>query len=59
MYTYTSQIGTTTRIAQDVGGDLLTAVVIGIGIVMGIAVLLVTVGFVWRKLKKYAVGKGF
>jgi len=59
MIEYTSQVATTTALLQQIGGDLLTTVGIAIGIVLGIAVFIVGVGFGWRKLKQKAVGKGF
>jgi hypothetical protein len=59
MITYTSQISTTSQLTNQVAGDVGLSVGQSIGIVLGIAVFIVSVGFAWRKLKKYAVGKGF
>jgi len=58
-YVYTSQISTTTRLAQDVGGDLVTTVVVVIGIIAGLFVLMVGAGFIFRKTKKYVTGSKF
>lgn len=57
--TYTSQIATTTALVGAIGGDLLQTVSMAIGVVLGIAVLLVGIGYAWRKLKSKAVGKAF
>jgi len=56
---YTSQLATTTTIVGNIGSDLLSTATMAIGVVLGIAVLLVGVGFAWRKLKSKAVGRGF
>jgi len=56
---YVSQLATTTALAQAISGDLLQTAIMGIGLVLGIAVFMVGVGFVWRKLKSKALGKGF
>jgi len=42
-----------------IGGDAMTTVLQGTGIVISIAVFLLGVGFLWRKLKSKAVGKKF
>lgn len=59
MYEYSSQIATTTQVAQDIGGDVLTTVAVVIGIVLGTAVFMVGVAFAWRKLQKYVTGRKF
>jgi len=56
---YTSQLSTTTTIVGNIGGDLLQTATMAIGVVLGIAVLLVGVGYAWRKLKSKAVGRAF
>jgi len=56
---YESQLATTTALVGAIGADLLQTAVVVIGVVLGIAVFLVGVGFAWRKLKQKAVGKGF
>lgn len=56
---YTSQIATTTEIVGNIGADLLQTATMAIGVVLGIAVLLVGVGYAWRKLKSKAVGRAF
>lgn len=56
---YESQLATTTELVGAIGADLLSTAVMAIGIVLGIAVFLVGVGFAWRKLKAKAVGRGF
>lgn len=59
MIEYTSQLATTTQLIGEISADLLSTVGIAIGSVLGIAVLLVGVGYAWRKLKQKAVGKAF
>jgi len=59
MYTYTSQISTTTQVARDIGGDVLLTLIVVVGIVLGIATLSVGVAFAWRKLQRYAIGRKF
>lgn len=56
---YESQLATTTEIVGAIGSDLLATAVMAIGVVLGIAVLLVGVGYAWRKLKSKAVGRSF
>jgi len=56
---YESQLATTTEIVGLIGGDILSTVIMAVGVVLGIAVLLVGIGFAWRKLKSKAVGRGF
>lgn len=56
---YDSQISTTTTIVGSIGADLLQTATMAIGVVLGIAVLLVGVGYAWRKLKSKAVGRAF
>lgn len=59
MYTYVSQISTTSQVARDVGNDVLLTLIVVVGIVLGIAALSVGVAFAWRKLQKYAIGRKF
>ena len=56
---YTSQIATTSELVSAIGAGLLQTAVMAIGVVLGIAVLLVGVGYAWRKLKSKAVGRAF
>lgn len=51
-YTYTSQIGTTTRVITDVAGDVLLTVIVVIGIVAGLWVLIVGVKWAFKKIRK-------
>jgi len=57
MYQYESQIGTTTAVLQDLGGDASATTAIAIGIVLAIAVFLLGVGFGWRLLTRRALGR--
>jgi len=57
--TYESQVSTTTEFIGLMTADILTTVLYAVGSVLGIAVLLVGVGYAWRKLKSKAVGKAF
>lgn len=59
MYEYTSQIATTTQVVQDIAADVTTTVIVTVGLVLAVAVLLVGIGFGWRKLQKYVTGKRF
>lgn len=59
MYTYTSQLATTTQLANDVGGDVVLTVVIVIGIIAGIFALMLGAGFLFRKIQRYVTGKKF
>jgi len=56
---YTSHVASTTALIGAISADLLTTVGIAVSATLSIAVLLVGVGFAWRKLKQKAVGKGF
>lgn len=56
---YESQLATTTALVQAIGFDLRDTAIMVVGVVLGIAVLLVGVGYAWRKLKSKAVGKAF
>jgi len=48
---YQSQLATTTAFFQDVGYDLLQTALVILGIVVGIAVLIFSIKWGWRKLK--------
>jgi len=48
---YESQLGSTTAIFTALGGDVLNTFFVGIGIVLGIAVLVGGVMWGWRKFK--------
>jgi len=48
---YESQISTTTSLFQSVAGDLLRTALVILGLVLGIAVLIFSVKWGWRKLK--------
>jgi len=56
---YESQLATTTALIQAVGLDLLQTALIAVGVVLGIAVLLVGIGYTWRKLRSKATGGKF
>jgi len=56
---YTSQISTSTALVGAISADLLQTTVYSIGAVLGIAVLMVAVGFAWRKLTQKVTGRKF
>jgi diacylglycerol kinase len=57
MYSYTSQISTTTQFAQDLGSDAVLTFTIVAGIVLAIGMLSIGVAFAWRQVQKRALGK--
>jgi len=59
MIPYTSQISTTTALAGSITSDALTTAGTVVGLVLGVAVFLAGIGFAWRKLQKYAIGRKF
>jgi len=59
MYSYTSQISTTTQVVQDITSDGLLTLIVVVGLVLAVAMLSVGVAFGWRKLTRYALGRKF
>jgi len=50
---------TATTLISNAGTDLGGLIYTAVGVVLGIAIALVGVGFAWRKLKKHATGNKF
>jgi hypothetical protein len=59
MITYTSQLSTTTSLFTSMLGDVTSTVGFVIAGVLGVAIFILGVGYGFKKLKKYALGKGF
>jgi len=59
MYEYVSQSATTTQVVQDITNDATLTVIIVIGLVLAVAVMLAGIGFGWRKLRQYVIGRKF
>jgi len=59
VYSYTSQIATTTQVAKDITGDAALTLAIVVGLVLALAIMLAGVGFGWRKLTRYVIGRKF
>lgn len=54
---YVSQSATSTALIGAVNSDVLTQVLYSVGSVLAIAVLLLGIGFAWKKLQQRAVGR--
>lgn len=50
--TYESQLATTTALGTAIAGDVMQTVVVGIGLVIGIAVFSAGVLFIWRMIRR-------
>jgi len=57
--TYNSQLATTTTLMTAIGNDVMSTVIVVIGIVLGIVVFLSLVGYGWRQLQKRVTGRKF
>jgi len=56
---YTSQSGTTTALVGAITADLSTVLLYVVSAVIALAVVLVGIGYGWRKLKSKVFGKAF
>jgi len=56
---YSSQSATTTSIFNSIAADLSTTLLVVVVAVISLAVLLVGIGYGWRKLKSKVFGKAF
>jgi len=57
--TYSAQSATTTNLFGSIVADLTTVLLTVVGSVIGLAVVLVGIGYGWRKLKGKVFGKAF